>query len=80
MVLESVTSYIRENNSALIVVEHDISRAKSMANRLLVIDDGRVNPFTSQTKSGGVEFMKEDSSRWRKRWLLCYGFSFCLQL
>ena len=51
MVLESVTSYIRENNSALIVVEHDISRAKSMANRLLVIDDGRVNPFITKPKA-----------------------------
>ena len=51
MVLESVISYIRENNSALIVVEHDISRAKSMANRILVIDDGRVNPFITKPKA-----------------------------
>ena len=51
MVLESVTSYVRDNNSALIVVEHDISRAKSMANRLLVIDDGRVNPFITKPKA-----------------------------
>ena len=31
------------------MVEHDVSRAKSMADRLLVIDDGRVNPFLSGT-------------------------------
>ncbi len=37
------------SGAALIVVEHDVSRAKSMADRLLVIDDGRVNPFLSET-------------------------------
>jgi energy-coupling factor transporter ATP-binding protein EcfA2 len=31
----------------LIVVEHDISRAKQMADRLLIMDDGRLNPFVS---------------------------------
>ena len=40
--------YIRNSDAALLVVEHDISRAKSMADRLLVIDDGRVNPFISE--------------------------------
>ena len=43
-----VTEYIRNSDAALLVVEHDISRAKSMADRLLVIDDGRVNPFISE--------------------------------
>lgn len=51
MVLQKVTNYVKENNSALIVVEHDITRAKSMANRLLVIDDGRVNPFITEPKA-----------------------------
>jgi len=55
MVLKSVKSYVKENNSALIVVEHDISRAKSMANRLLVIDDGRVNPFITKPKAVVVD-------------------------
>ena len=45
MVLSKVTEYIRESGASLLVVEHDISRAKSMADRLLVIDDGRINPF-----------------------------------
>ena len=46
-----MTNYVKENNSALIVVEHDITRAKAMANRLLVIDDGRVNPFITKPKA-----------------------------
>ncbi len=47
-VLDSVTDYVRSSDSALLVVEHDISRAKSMADRLLVIDDGRINPFITE--------------------------------
>ena len=50
-VLEAVTNYVRENKSALIVVEHDISRAKMMADKLLVIDDGSINPFVKGTKA-----------------------------
>ena len=46
-VLSKVTNYVRENNATLIVVEHDITRAKRMADRLLVLDDGRLNPFLS---------------------------------
>lgn len=48
MVLKEVTTYVKSSNSALLVVEHDISRAKMMADRLLVIDDGRVNPFITE--------------------------------
>ena len=48
MVLGSVIDYVRSSGSALLVVEHDISRAKSMADRLLVIDDGRINPFITE--------------------------------
>jgi ABC-type phosphate/phosphonate transport system ATPase subunit len=48
VVLKRVVEYIRNNNAALLVVEHDISRAKSMADRLLVIDDGRINPFITE--------------------------------
>ena len=47
-VLTEVTGYVRSSGAVLIVVEHDVSRAKSMADRLLVIDDGRVNPFLSE--------------------------------
>ena len=47
VVLEKVTNYVRESNSTLIVVEHDISRAKQMADRLLIMDDGRLYPLVS---------------------------------
>ena len=50
-VLEAVTNYVRENDASLIVVEHDITRAKMMADKLLVIDDGRINPFIKGTKA-----------------------------
>lgn len=49
VVLSNVTEFVRGSNSALLFVEHDISRAKSVADRLLVIDDGRVNPFITET-------------------------------
>lgn len=44
-----VIDYVRRKSATLIIVEHDVSRAKSIADRMLVIDDGRVNPFISQT-------------------------------
>lgn len=47
-VLSKVTNYVRTNNATLIVVEHDISRAKRMADRLLILDDGRLNPFLTE--------------------------------
>ena len=49
VVLNKVTEFVRKSKSALLFVEHDISRAKSVADRLLVIDDGRVNPFITET-------------------------------
>ena len=49
--MKAVTSYVLESKAALIVVEHDISRAKMMADKLLVIDDGRINPFVKGTKA-----------------------------
>jgi ABC-type dipeptide/oligopeptide/nickel transport system ATPase subunit len=48
MVLGEVTKYVRSSNAALLVVEHDITRAKMMADRLLIIDDGRINPFITE--------------------------------
>ena len=49
MVKTEVVEFVRNESSTLIVVEHDVSRAKSIADRMLVIDDGRVNPFISKT-------------------------------
>lgn len=54
-VLSEVTGYVRSSGAALIVVEHDFARAKSMADRLLLIDDGRVNPFLSETTAVEVK-------------------------
>ena len=48
MVLGEVNNFVKSSNAALLVVEHDISRAKMMADRLLVIDDGRINPFITE--------------------------------
>ena len=40
MVKTEVVEFVRNESSTLIVVEHDVSRAKSIADRMLVIDDG----------------------------------------
>ena len=48
-VVNSVLEYVRSSNAAMILVEHDISRAKQISDRLLVIDDGRLNPFITDT-------------------------------
>jgi energy-coupling factor transporter ATP-binding protein EcfA2 len=53
--LNEVTKYIRQSGASLLVVEHDISRARSMADRLLVIDDGRVNPFITEATAMEVK-------------------------
>ncbi len=48
-VVISVLNYVRSSNSAMILVEHDVSRARQISDRLLVIDDGRLNPFITDT-------------------------------
>ena len=50
-VAKTVVRYARENNAAVILVEHDVSRARELADRLVVMDDGRLNPFISSTKT-----------------------------
>ncbi|MEC7704290.1 MAG: ATP-binding cassette domain-containing protein [Candidatus Thermoplasmatota archaeon] len=45
LVINSVKKYIDENDAAIILIEHDIKRAKEISSRMLVIDDGRLNPF-----------------------------------
>ena len=46
-VQNEVIDYVRKNNATLILVEHYVSSATLIADRMLVIDDGRVNPFLS---------------------------------
>ena len=48
-VVNSVLNYVRSNDAAMILVEHDVSRAREISDRLLVIDDGRLNPFITDT-------------------------------
>ena len=47
MVKTEVVEFVRKESSTLIVVEHDVSRAKSIADRMLVIDDGSCLLYTS---------------------------------
>jgi ABC-type phosphate/phosphonate transport system ATPase subunit len=51
IVLREILDYVKNSKAALLVVEHDVSRAREMADHLLVIDDGRVNPFISETRT-----------------------------
>ena len=48
-VIDAVLSYVKSNDAAMILVEHDLSRAREISHRLLVIDDGRLNPFIKDT-------------------------------
>ena len=48
-VTKAVMNYVSASGAALILVEHDISRAKEISDRLLIIDDGRLNPFITDT-------------------------------
>ena len=56
LVLGAVTDYVRTEQAALVVVEHDVTRAREMADRLLLVDDGRVNPFI--TEPSAIEVTK----------------------
>tara|TARA_B100001250_G_scaffold261473_1_gene225243 strand:+ start:9169 stop:9882 length:714 start_codon:yes stop_codon:yes gene_type:complete len=55
LVLDAVKKYIKESGAALILVEHEIQRAKSISDRMLVIDDGRMNPFIDELTVQEVE-------------------------
>ena len=46
-----LSEYSRQEGAAVVLIEHDISRARSIADRLVVMDDGRLNPFLSETKT-----------------------------
>jgi energy-coupling factor transporter ATP-binding protein EcfA2 len=48
-VVEAVMQYVSSSGAAMVLVEHDISRAREISDRLLVIDDGRLNPFITDT-------------------------------
>ena len=48
-VVKAVMQYVGTSGAAMVLVEHDISRAREISDRLLVIDDGRLNPFITDT-------------------------------
>ena len=48
-VVKAVMEYVSSSGAAMVLVEHDISRAREISDRLLVIDDGRLNPFITDT-------------------------------
>ena len=48
-VVKAVMQYVSSSGAAMVLVEHDISRAREISDRLLVIDDGRLNPFIRDT-------------------------------
>ena len=48
-VVKAVMQYVSTSGAAMVLVEHDISRAREISDRLLVIDDGRLNPFITDT-------------------------------
>ena len=55
-VLDAVKAYIENSGAAMIIVENDINRAKQISDRMLVIDDGRLNPFIDKLTIQEVEF------------------------
>jgi len=48
-VISEVVNYVRTSGCAMVLVEHDVSRAKQVSDRVLLVDDGRLNPFISST-------------------------------
>ena len=44
-VIDAVLSFVKSNDADMILVEHDLYRAKEISHRLLVIDDGRLKPI-----------------------------------
>ena len=55
-VLDAVKAYIESSGAAMILVEHDINRAKQISDRMLVIDDGQLNPFDDELTIQEVKF------------------------
>ena len=50
-VVKAVMQYVWTSGAAMVLVEHDISRAREISDRLLVIDDGRLNPSSQILRS-----------------------------
>ena len=55
-VIDAVKEYIESSGAAIILVEHDINRAKEISDRMLVISDGGLNPFVEKSTIPEVGF------------------------
>ncbi len=49
-VQSEVLNYITNNNSSIIIVEHDLIRAKEMSDRLFMISDGKLKEHLTEEK------------------------------
>ena len=47
-IIDVFTSYIEENDAAMILVEHDIERAKKMSTRIIEIKDNQLRIFSPE--------------------------------
>ncbi|CAI8206327.1 MAG: Uncharacterised protein [Methanobacteriota archaeon] len=53
-------NYITNNNSSIIVVEHDLIRAKEMSDRLFIISDGKLKEHLTEEKPFSAAANKEE--------------------
>ena len=49
-VQSEVLNYITNNSSSIIIVEHDLIRAKEMSDRLFMISDGKLKEYSTKEK------------------------------
>ena len=49
-IIDVFTSYIEENDAAMILVEHDIERAKKMSTRIIEIKDNQLRIFSPEVE------------------------------
>ena len=59
-VQSEVLNYITNNNSSIIVVEHDLIRAKEMSDRLFIISDGKLKEHLTEEKPFSAAANKEE--------------------
>lgn len=55
-----VLNYISTTNSSIIIVEHDLIRAKEMSDRLFVISDGKLKELSPKKQLESVILNQEE--------------------
>jgi len=53
-------NYISTTNSSIIIVEHDLIRAKEMSDRLFVISDGKLKELSPKKQLESVILNQEE--------------------